>query len=49
VQTCKAQAVDDISGIMYDKVLVNYHIAFTAVLLCNAKQQYLDEMKSVFS
>lgn len=32
VQTCKAQAVDDISDIMYDKVLLNYHIAFTAVL-----------------
>jgi hypothetical protein len=48
-QTCKAQAFDDISNIMYDKVLVNYHIAFTAVLLCNAKQRYLDDMKSVFS
>jgi hypothetical protein len=49
VQTCKAQAVDDISDIMYDKVSVNYHIAFTAVLLCNAEQRYLDDIKSVFS
>ena len=48
-QTCKAEAVDKISDITYDKVLVNYHITFTAFLLCNAQQRYWDDTKSVFS